>query len=335
MALTQIADLIQQDAYRADVLAESLRKSALYTNGAMTGNTAIAAQIGMEGSNLVNVDYFLDLGDTESVSVNDNPASVIDPHKIGTARQTGVIQYRAEAWSTADLTKQLSTTGDPMNAIVSRVGAYWGRSYDRRVLKVADGILADNVANDAGDMIASVYSDVAAPPAGTQMSIDAIIQAKETIGDYGEDMGVMVCHSRQYYALEREGYVDQVFDDQGNLLYSQAAGMRIVVSDSCRVTAGTNSNAYLAYCFAPGAFVFEQGAPKVPDEVQREALQGMGGGVETLVSRRTCVIHPKGFTWTGPADPLVGPTNDDLALATSWDRVDERKRVKFAFIETN
>jgi hypothetical protein len=184
-------------------------------------------------------------------------------------------------------------------------------------------------------MAVSIYNDIAVPLPGNIMSIEAILDAKATMGDRGEEMGTMVMHSKQYYDLEKAGYVDKIYDDNGNLLYRQAAGMNIAVSDAVTVTAGTNAPAYTCYMFQSGSLIMGQGSPKYPDRVERQELQANGGGVEVLVSRRTTVLHPKGFTWTGPTDPTVDPTDADLILDTSWDRVDDRKRAKFAYLITN
>ena len=86
--------------------------------------------------------------------------------------------------------------------------------------------------------------------------------------------------------------------------------------------------------FGEGAFGYGVGSPMVPVEVEREAAQGNGGGIETLWVRNTWLLHPFGFQQTGtPAGESF--TMAELRAATSWSRVVERKNVPIAFLSTN
>ena len=86
--------------------------------------------------------------------------------------------------------------------------------------------------------------------------------------------------------------------------------------------------------FGAGAFGYGEGMSSVPVEVERNGLQGNGGGVETLIVRKTWLLHPFGFQATGtPAGESF--THAELAEATSFDRVVDRKNVPLAFLITN
>jgi hypothetical protein len=124
-------------------------------------------------------------------------------------------------------------------------------------------------------------------------------------------------------------------DSQGNLTIPTYMGLRVVVDDGMTVTAGTTSGfKYTSVIFGAGAFGYGVGSPDVPVEVEREAAQGEGGGIETLWIRNTWVLHPFGFQNTGtPAS--VSFTLAELAGAARWDRVIERKNIPMAFLITN
>jgi len=92
-------------------------------------------------------------------------------------------------------------------------------------------------------------------------------------------------------------------------------------------TDGSNPQpTYDTVCFAPGAFQFGIGSPRVPVETNREPLTGNGGGEEYIVSRREFVLHPVGFTF----DPGVthaftagaSPNNAFFETDAAYGRVD-------------
>lgn len=77
-----------------------------------------------------------------------------------------------------------------------------------------------------------------------------------------------------------------------------------------------------------GAIGYAEGTPKVPSEIEREALKN--GGEEYLVTRRHFVLHPRGVKW----DPVSGvpakdtPSNAELAAKANWTRVYESKNIR-------
>lgn len=90
-----------------------------------------------------------------------------------------------------------------------------------------------------------------------------------------------------------------------------------------------------------------EGAPRAADE--RQARAGNGGGVETLWERKTWILHPFGYQFTGTDITNRANTNGrtgantgvdelspllaDLRKAANWDRVVDRKNVPIAFLK--
>ena len=90
-----------------------------------------------------------------------------------------------------------------------------------------------------------------------------------------------------------------------------------------------------------GAFAYGMANPKVPLEYEREAARGNGGGAETLWTRRNMIVHPLGYSFTSAVITGNGSETiarsaswQDLANATNWNRVFERKHIPIAFLVT-
>jgi len=61
-----------------------------------------------------------------------------------------------KGWGAADLVTELAMGVNAMEHIRARVDNYWTHAWQNRLLASCDGILADNVANDSGDMVIDV-----------------------------------------------------------------------------------------------------------------------------------------------------------------------------------
>ena len=336
MALVQIADVINHKDFTRHALLESLRKSALFDSGVVMTDAELSRLCAANIGNVFEFGAFNDLADDATNVSSDDPATLAVPKKITTQNELAVKLMRNQAWSSADLARAVSATGDPMQAIASRVGAYWSRAWDLSTIRTANGVIANNIANNGSDMINVIGSAAATTPTAAQLvSIGAVIDAKATAGDRGEEFTAMVMHSKVFYDLEKAGYVDKIYNDQGVLLYRSAFGMRIMVSDSVNTDTAGASALYDTYLFKGGVFSFGLGSPNMSEEIEREGLQGNGEGVESLISRRHFSIHPNGHSYVGATVANANPTDANLIDAASWSRVQDRKRVGFAVLRSN
>jgi len=114
-------------------------------------------------------------------------------------------------------------------------------------------------------------------------------------------------------------------------------GRRVIVDDGMPVEDGaTSGNVYTSVLFGEGAMGYGEGSATTPVEVERNALQGDGGGVEILVERKSWLIHPFGMRITAGTTPTAASFSlTELRAAATWDRVVERKNIPLAFLKTN
>lgn len=330
MAVTRIADIISETAFQVETLNKSLRLSALYETGVMQSDAELTKMASANVGTVFNFDYFNDLDDEEAGISSDDPTDIGTAGKITTSQETAVKLMRSKGWGSANLASAMSASGDPYEVILNRISSYWGRQYDITGLSVLKGIIADNIANNAGDMV----EDISALTGGAEIAnFNSVIDAKYTMGDRADDLATMLAHSTVSSQLLKDQVTNRVFDATGALLYEEVAGLRIIVRDSVPNSAGV----YDSIIVAGGAMGIGFGKPKKQEEEDSNPSAGGGEGVDTVWSRRHYAIHPYGFNFIGrTGSGFVGqsPTNAELEADTNWERVKERKAVKIAVLRS-
>lgn len=341
MAEVRIADIYNPLVFNGAVQEAAIELNAFLASGVMVTDplvTALAQGPGSTG----DLPFFFGLGNpqydgtNEPNYTNDNPATTSTPQKISGTEMKWRKAHMHNSWSTMDLARELALQ-DPLGAITNRIGKYWAVNTELRLIRSAMGILADNVANDGGDMVFNIATDaVGAPSAAELVSADAIISAKATMGDHAGNLTVIAMHSVVYTRLQRNDLIVYERDSTANIQYPTYLGYRVVVDDSMPAVAGVNRITYTSILFAQGAVAYGQGTPLVPSELEREPSAGQGGGQDILHSRDTAIIHPAGFAWLDAARVGQSATYAELDNALNWDRVyAERKNIGIAFLQTN
>ena len=342
MATTRLSDAVIPEVY-ADYQAENTpEKTAFFESGVVVRNEMLDTKA-KTGGQEIQIPFWRDLdASVEPNASNDDPADMASPNKLGSGLQKARISYLNQGYSASDLVVELSGS-DPMQRIRNRFGTYWQRQWQRRVIASAVGVLADNVANDGGDM---VFDGSAA-----LWSRKAFTSAVFTLGDAFGQLSAIAVHSLAYKQMVDADDIDYIKDSQGNLTIPTFMGQRVIVDDSMpAISAGDPATiTTTAVLFGAGAFGYGEGDPEMPVEIERQARAGNGGGVETLWERKTWILHPFGYQFTGDditnranlrgrtgADTTVdefSPLLADLRKAANWNRVVDRKNVPIAFLQ--
>lgn len=336
MATTRLSDIIDVVVYQDLPQISGPEKTAFFESGLINRNPLLDSLASGPGK-LAELPYWNDLdGSIEVNYSNDNPANTATPQKLAQGEQIARKAFVNQGWQAADLASELAMGGTAMEAIRAKTSRYFARQWQRRLIAAVNGVMADNVANDAGDMVHDVAAEaVASQTADTRFNQDAFIEAAYTMGDAVEGVTAIAVHSTIAKQITKLNGAEDVRDSEGNLLYQAYLGRRIIVDDGLPVVAGTTDGfKYVSVLFGPGVFGYGVGSPEVPVEVEREAAQGNGGGIETLWERNTWLLHPFGFQQLGTPAGLSF-TQAELATAAVWDRVLPRKLVPLAFMVTN
>lgn len=252
-----------------------------------------------------------------------------NPLKIQTLREIAVRMNRNNSWSSSDLAAILAGA-DPMNAIASRVAAYWVRRLQAAFIATWNGVIADNVANDGGDYINNI-SGGGFIDGVTNFSAEAFLDAAQTMGDSQDDLVACAVHSVVYNRMMKNNLIDFIPDSEGRINIPTFLGREVIIDDGLPRT----GSVYDTWLFGAGATQFGVGTPPVATEVERKSGGGNGGGQDVLYSRVMWAIHPTGHAFVQSSPPDGGPSNTDLATVTTWDRrYTQRKQIKFARLVT-
>lgn len=314
---TKIADVIVPEVFNPYFIQRTAEMARFYMGGIVSNDEALNA-LAQSGGRLLNMPFWNDLtGDDEILS----DSSALTPGKISAGQDVAVLHMRGRAWSVNDLATALSGD-DPMAAIGDLVAQYWARRYQAVALASLSGVIADNVANDAGDMRVD----------GSAAAFDAsvFIDGQATFGDAIGGLSGIAFHPVVYHNLKKTDNISFEKESDGDLEVETYRGLRVIVDRNLPVTTGT-PDTYTTYLFGNGAIGMGQGGAPVPSETDRDSL----AGEDILVTRSHFIMHPRGVKFTDSSVAGTSPTNAELATAGNWDRVYERENVRIASIVTN
>jgi hypothetical protein len=288
------------------------------------------------GGNIGDINVYGPIATTEPRYSNDNPADVNSTHgKIANKLQKYRSAQRNYSWQLMDLARELADA-DPVGAITGRIGAFWAADDQSRLIQSLLGVLADNVANDSGDMVVDVATDAAgAVTDAERISGNVVIDGMQTLGDHKMAVTAMAIHSAIHARLQKQQLIDYVRDADNNIMFERYLGKRLIIDDALPAVAGTNRITYTCALFGNGAVLTGNGQVETPSEIDRNPDAANGGGEQRIYSRVNNVFHPNGFSFISGSVAGQSATYAELAAAANWNRIVERKNIPIAFLQVN
>lgn len=334
MATVQIADIYNPLTFGAFSDEAQIELNRFISSGVLMLDAGISAQAS-QGGNIGELTGFKPLGTDEPNYSNDVVGTTSTPKNTTKYTMKYRLASQNQSWSTMDISRELALK-DPVGAITSRIGQYWATNNERRVIQSAMGVLADNVANDSGDMVIDIATDGAGAIAAAEtISGDAVLDTLQTSGDHKMNYSAIALHSVVFTSLQKQNLIDYIPNARGEITIPTYMGLTVVVDDSLPAVAGTNRITYTSILFGSGAFAGGQGRVLNASEMDRTPAAGNGGGEESIYSRRADILHPLGFDFLSASVAGQSATQAELATATNWNRVWERKNINLAFLQTN
>lgn len=338
--MIRLSDVFIPSVYGSYTAVNNPETSALVRAGVVS-TSDLLNQVARGGGKQITVPFWKDIDPTiEPNYSNDDPADLAVPNKIGSGTFTARTVWMNQGFGEMDLVQELAGAS-PLAHVRNRFGEYWTRQQNRRVIATAVGLLADNVANDAGDMLVDISGNAGD---AAKFSSDSFVDAAYTLGDNADAITAIAVHSSIEARMVKNDDIVNVTDSQGNLVMRTYKGRAVIVDDQLPVSGSGADRIYTSILFGRGAvgfggvegnvFAAGVGVPKTPAEVSRTAEAGNGGGMESIWERRTWMLHPFGFEWIEGSLTEMSPTLADLRLAAHWNRVVDRKQVPMAFIKS-
>jgi hypothetical protein len=342
MATVQLADIIDVKVFQDLPAVNGVEKTAFFESGIVTSSPLLNGLASAAGK-IAELPFWNDIDESSAPNISSSdPATSATPIKVTQSEQISRKANLNKGFSASDLASELAMGPRAMEHIRARTDRYWMRQWQRRLIASANGVLADNVAANSSDMVYNVAGATnAAITANTVFTRANFTTAAFSMGDMVDGITAIAVHSTVMKRMTDNNDIDFIRDSEGNILLATYLGRRIIMDDTLPYTPAAGSGGadaapqYTSILFGPGAFGYGEGAPLNPVEIQREAAQGNGAGVETLWTRKTWILHPFGYQNTGTPAGEGGFNTTELAAATSWARVVARKNVPIAFLVTN
>lgn len=334
MATTRLSDIYNPLTFARRSQEAQLELNKFINSGILVSDAMLQEQIGA-GGNIGELTNYNPLGTPEPNYSNDDPAVNSTPQKVDSVKMRFRLANQNQSWSVMDLSRDLALE-DPVGAITSRIGQYWATTNERRLIRSCLGILADNVANDAGDMVVNVATDAAgAVTDAERISADVVLDAKQTMGDHAGSLAAIAMHSVIFTRLQKQNLIVYIPNARGEIVIPTYLNYTVVVDDSLPAVMGVNRVTYTCILFGRGQWGWANGRVETPSERLRKPDAGNGGGEERIYSRRSDLIHPFGFSFTSNSVAGQSATLTELATAANWDRVHARKHIPLAFLQVN
>lgn len=318
MAETRIADVIIPEVFTEYTLVPSIYRSRFYRSGLISLPPMLTALLN-GGGETFNMPEWEDTAGTSG----DNPSETVDQtvNSIGTTSQVARRQFRVKAWGSNALSAILAGSKG-VDAAAARVMNYWAQAVDIIAFASLQGVIADNIANDAGDLVEDISAGVGAL---SNFSDEGVIDAQAKLGengtlDRGDEEGggfvAILVHPLVYAWMRKQDLIDYVPVSGQPRPLPFYMNMEVIVDRNAPVDTGV----YDSIIVKSNVMSYGVGtANYLPTEMDRDTKKGMG--IDELITRRAFALHPYGMKWveTTVADGIT-PTDAELALAVNWDR---------------
>jgi len=330
MALTKIADVVVPEIYDAYGMERSIYHSALYKSGIIVADPKIKANL-EGGAKQFVTPFWQDIIDLDNLDEVPSETNDVNTDKVTASEFNVRRQFRVKKWGSSNMASVLSGV-NPIDAILSMIENFWNTAMQVNLFSQIQGVIADNIANDGGDL---VY-DVTGIGDG-KISSEAIIDTNFLMGDKFDEISTIAMHSKPYSTLVKNNLIDFEADSEQNVGFGTYLGKTVILDDhATKVTEG-DSTVYWNIMFKNGAFGYgESYSGYLPTEVDRNADRS--GGEDYLHTRRVFALHPAGFNWVESS--ITGgdgkfPSNADLKNGANWDRAfSSAKNVGFLVCKT-
>lgn len=327
MASYNLTDILQRELWTTEDINEAPELLNLYNSGILTRDKRIANMVNSSDGGVKMEIPFIQISDYIEPNISDDSTTLATPNKWQKLRQMAFLGNYNQVWGAYDIARELDSGTDPFLAIRDYIGTYWAYDIKHRMSAYATGILANNEADDGGDLLND--------QSGNNFDYGMVVDTHLLKGDRGVGgLDFMIMHSKAFGAIKKEdaGRTRAVLSEDGKLMYHLYDESSVIIVDDIMPFDGTNVTVMFAN---KGSFVFEESNKVInPLMLERNELIGDGGGHEVVISRKRYLLSVNGFSYTGAVQAKsTGATIAELQDPTNHDRIIDVKQSPICFLK--
>jgi hypothetical protein len=346
VAGTTFADVIIPEVF-SEYLMEPIReKNALFESGIVTYDALLASKLDV-GGDVFTYPYWGALVGTSLEApdeVLEGTVNKITADKMVVPRIFRTFNVRSTAMAS------ILAGSDAMTAIQERVTEVWRDGLQDLFVNIATGVLASTGGQEIVHELDDIYTDTVEVTGAHLISPNAVIDAKQLLGDKGSQFKAIVLHSKVRAELEKLNLIQQpttvvgafpgVQISETPIAHSMFMGMIVLEDDRVPVELVVGNlvpdkYVYTTFLVIKDAFRYgdsEKGFKPVYILDQPE----LGMGVETLYTKKMLAFHPLGVSWTPQPGVLPEKILDaDFADGLNWTYKYDPQLSGFVVLKTN
>ncbi len=321
-----LADIVKRNNLARYVQEAIKERSQFVKSGAVVRNSFLDAK---EGGTRIQVPEFNPVAPTEEVMTGaanwgTSTAGYLTPQKIGTATQIASIVHRGFAYAVDDIAI-LAAGEDPMLAIRNQLADAINKLNNARLFSQLAGLFGTALSGNALDVAKAAGSGAAE---ANYLTASTIAQARNKLGERGEEPDILVVHPAVAYYLYQVGmltFSTSAMVSSGNITWGgggvgvgakevgQFAGCKVIVDEAVNTVApGSSGHITEYYCYLLKGGTIMEG---VQQDLRIEADRNILSKQNVLSVDYHTAYHVMGTKWTDAGD---NPTNANLATANKW-----------------
>ena len=321
-----LADIVKRNNLARYVQEAIKERSQFVKSGAVVRNNFLDAK---EGGTRIQVPEFNPVAPTEEVMTGaanwgTSTNGYLTPQKIGTATQIASIVHRGFAYAVDDIAI-LAAGEDPMLAIRNQLADAINKLNNARLFSQLAGLFGTALSGNALDVAkAGTGADEA-----NFLTASTIAQARNKLGERGEEPDILVVHPSVAYYLYQVGmltFSTAALASSGAVTWGgggvgigakevgQFAGCKVIVDEAVNTVApGSSGHQTEYYCYLLKGGTIMEG---VQQDLRIEADRNILSKQNVLSVDYHTAYHVMGTKWVDAAD---NPTNTNLATANKWE----------------
>mgnify|MGYP003314872647 FL=1 len=317
-----LADIVKRNNLARYVQEAIKERSQFVKSGAVVRNNFLDAK---EGGTRIQVPEFNPVAPTEEVMTGaanwgTSTNGYLTPQKIGTATQIASIVHRGFAYAVDDIAI-LAAGEDPMLAIRNQLADAINKLNNARLFSQLAGLFGTALSGNALDVAKAGTGAAEA----NFLTASTIAQARNKLGERGEEPDILVVHPAVAYYLYQVGmltFSTAALASSGAVTWGgggvgigakevgQFAGCKVIVDEAVNTVApGSSGHQTEYYCYLLKGGTIMEG---VQQDLRIEADRNILSKQNVLSVDYHTAYHVMGTKWVDAAD---NPTNANLATA--------------------